>query len=132
MFVQTLSKSNICPDIVQPQNLICLTKYILSRFCPNPKFVQTLSILLYWHNILLDRVWTNSGSECPISVQALDDGQSLDRHLTKFVLFLDRHCTWTTIGQSLDRDWTKFGQLDKVWTETGQSLDFMSNVCLTT
>ena len=74
----------------------------------------------------------NSGSECRISVQVLDDGQFLDRYLTNFVVLLDKHCTWTMIGQALDRDWTKFGQLDKVWTETGQSLDFLSNACLTT
>ena len=47
--------------------------------------------------------WTESGSECAISFQALDDGQSLDRHLTKIVPFLDRHCIWTVIGQRLDR-----------------------------
>ena len=95
-------------------------------------FVLTLSLLSYRHNILLERVWTNSGFECPVTVQALDDGQSLDRHLTKFVVFLDRHCTWITVGQVLDRDWTKFKSLDRDWTETGQSLDFLSNVCPTT
>ena len=113
--VQVLSKSKVCPDSVQVQNL--------SRLCPF-SYIDTI--------FLLDRVWTNSGSECPISVQALDDGQSLDRHLTKFIVLLDNNCTLTTVGQLLDKDCTKFGSLDRDWTETRQSLDFLSNVCPTT
>ena len=52
--------------------------------------------------------------------------------MTKFAVFLDRHSTCTTVGQAMYKDWTNFGLLDQVWIETGQSLDFLSNVCLTT
>ena len=69
-------------------------------------------------NFLLDNVWTNVGFLSPISVQEslnwTDILQTLDRSCT----LLDRLCTFSEIGQTLDR----------VWTDIGQRLDFVSNL----
>ena len=70
----------------------------------------------------MDITWKCKYNVCTSSIW-------LDRALTYIVLLLgfvgqctDRPCTWTDIGQKLDRAWTKIGF----------PVQCLSNVCLTT
>ena len=90
----------------------------MSPFCPHLEFVLTLSnreIFISFGYLLwqcLDKPWIFISNLCPsFSV--------LDRVLTDILLSLDSMWTDLVYGQTLDR----------VLTDFGQRLDFLSNLC---
>ena len=94
--VQSMSKSNVCPIIVQSKEM------------------QS-------NNILLDKVWTYPWFPCPMTVQDPLNWTGSLHTLDRLCIWLDIPCTFPSIGQTFDR----------VWTEIGQTLDFVSNSCPT-
>ena len=88
---------------------------VISKVCPYLGFVQTLSNRGHFKDLVgqnLDKLW--------ISVSNLGPNLTLlDKVLTDTVLVLDRTWTDRVLGQSFDR----------ILTDIGQRLDFLSNVC---
>ena len=131
--------SNICPDWVQHKTknsihskvfrldrvwtnsgcwLSWLKILLMSKVCPHPEFVQTLSnqaIMVRFEDHTwqsLDKPWISLSNHCPTS-------GALDSVLTDIVFLLDSVRTNLVHGQTLDR----------VLTDIGQRLDFTSNPC---
>ena len=86
----------------------------------NPKYVQKVSNIRVCKYIgcyigeSVDKCWIFLSNLCPKTID-------LDRISTSVRQRLDRPCTFSAIGQTLDR----------IRTDIGQRLDFMSKVCPT-
>ena len=85
------------------------------------EFVQTLSnfkiLILFEDHVgqFLDKPWISMSNLCP-------SPNVLDNVLTDIILLLDSIWTYLVHGQTLDR----------VLTDLGHRLDFLSNLCPTT
>ena len=86
----------------------------------SPKYVQKMSNISVCQYLdcsighSVDKSWIFLSNFCPKTID-------LDRISTSVRQRLDRPCTFLAIGQTLDR----------IWTDLGQKLDFMSRVCPT-
>ena len=95
-----------------------LKMLLMSKVCPHPEFVQTLSnqeFMVRFEDPLwrsLDKPWMCLSNLCP-------KAGDLDRALTDIGPLLDSVLTNLVHGQALDR----------VLTDIGQRLDFPSNLC---
>ena len=82
----------------------------MSGLCPKSEIASS-------HETFLDSVWTNPGFPCPISVQEPLNWTGTLQTFDNFGQGLDRPCTFLLVRQTLDR----------VWTEIGLKLDFVSS-----
>ena len=136
-FVQTLSKSNVCP---MSKVWYFGSQCIMSRFCPSLKSVQTLSksklcpnlihsliLRQYFGGQSLDNYWMWMSNLCPSFRQWTGSWQTFDKACTfpGQTLYLDNH--WTGLGQRLDKVWTIGQSFDRDWTKFGFSVQCLSN-----
>ena len=87
----------------------------LSGLCPKSEIVSS-------HETLLYSVWTNPEFLCPISFQEPFNWTGTLPTLDNFGQGLDILCTFLLV---------RLVRLDRVWTEIGLRLDFVSNLCPT-
>ena len=129
----------VCLENINPAAVQSLS---LSKVCPSPNFVHTLSTLRCGTGSFLglDKGWTKFGFVCICTkiqlVSRVCPVQSLSKvcPCPKFVQSLSnlKSCAGHLVGQSLDKPWTWMSNLCPrfaIWTGIGQELDNTWTTC---